>query len=226
MQKKITGLVMLFLLTLGVFTVVAMASQHHDNDVDAYGNDRRTYEHTSVELILPIGELTDDRCSNITLNAPIITPTFIDQATGDEWVAIDSRLCEHGLWGLDILYETIDPTQEPMWVCHGCVTMVNYVRHDDCCNDFACSTYGELYAEIEPFTSSRCPRTGCGGWVVLTFTAGPWGRIDQRLCTHLPWGVDILNSRVTTSDFSCRDCGGVTSRTTREETQWVCHGFR
>ena len=151
------------------------------------------------------------------------TPRFIDEITGIEWIAIDSRICEYGMWGIDILYAPVNPDLElePMWVCHGSLTMDNYFIVNDCYH--ASDSY---YLDIMPTVHiPPCQRPGCNGWILPNNSYGEWARVSQRTCIHMPWGIDIQSRRSVVVSNRCNACFAGGTSITRTDYRWQCYGF-
>lgn len=179
-----------------------------------------------INRVVPITVYHD--CHSINPSAErIAPPSFVDPITGIEWVAIDSRLCEHSKWGLDILYTPVDTGSdiEAKWICRGSWTMDEYIQINNCCDvaDKFCGNLSENDV-ITPFNARICGKTGCYGEVVIVESFGWAVRVDQRFCVHLPWGVDILYEEGIIRVQVCNSCNhGHTS--TWIHRSWRCYGF-
>jgi len=206
MYKKLAGLLTVLVLITGVFATVVIANGREKLVLD----DQYVHE-------LVVADVVRDRFN--------VTPSFVDPETDYEWVAIDQRTCEHDKWGLDLLFVPVDPDimQDPIWICRGSLTMAEYIRNCDCCHNVCPESDDDI---IRPFNSMECPR-GCGFTVSTRTTTGPWSRVSQRNCTHFPWGVDIQNRRMITTELVCSSCRASTGTPqTRSEYAWFCYGFR
>ena len=143
------------------------------------------------------------------------TPTFTDPQTNEVWTGVESRLCEHGLWGLDILYA--NSAGEEIWICHGSLTMDEYVLIE------CCEKADNGYIAIQPF--STCPRPGCHRSMNAYNNDTIRVRSQQRHCQHRPWGVDILYTWTRTVTVRCPSCGFGTTGSPMPMSLWVCYGF-
>jgi hypothetical protein len=143
-------------------------------------------------------------------------PMFVDPDTGLEWVGVDSRECEHGMWGLDVLFVF---EGEYKWLCRG-FKVAEYI--------LLCDEQEEKYYGIAPLaTMTNCPRCN-NNTTISTSSSGPQARVAQRNCIHIGlWGVDIQYQQhhfvssicaVTT----CRAYMGTHSWTT---FIWRCYGL-
>lgn len=76
---------------------------------------------------------------------------------------------------------------------------------------------------ISPYAAS-C--TKCyEGQMATTTHYGSWARTGSaRNCSQMPYGQDLEEERLITSETKCNRCstsGGTSSRT---ETRWICYG--
>ena len=238
MKRKKTLSLLIFLLslvmTLGLMMPVLAAQRN-----GLYEDPTKQYAEEPAEVRLPGGLPTGEYGSQKIeicyivrherncikhIAIPSEAPVFIDPDTEIKWIAVDSRLCEHGGWGIDILYrpENSDLGLEPIWVCHGSLTMDEYSRVYGCC-DYKLS---DVYAVgIEAFNNRPCDRTGCFGSMIQTGTFTRWGRVYQRICTQRPWGVDILYVRYEMLSLICNMCNAMGPTASLRREDWRCYGF-
>lgn len=78
-------------------------------------------------------------------------------------------------------------------------------------------------SEISPrlVSSGKCP----SGALVPHTSYSAWGTVDQRICVHKPYGVDIELVRRKAVDYICNSCGSFAYADLTEETKWECHGI-
>jgi hypothetical protein len=149
-------------------------------------------------------------------------PIFIDPITGEKWVGIDRRVCEHGKWGLDILFERVCDylEAETKWICHGSLTMEEYTQ---CCYYY--EEPSEVEVSFEPFGgfARECSRPGCFGLMVATTSSTPRVRSTSRVCNVHPWCLQIQYTWTENRSYSCNGCGAGGGVTHTPRSQWVCH---
>jgi len=202
MKKRSKVILSVFLAILLSIPMIVFAATQDNQDHDSY-------DYTASQ------NLIEEHCCTSSFHAEMKAPVFIDPHTGDEWIGVDSRLCEHGMWGLDILYYF---EGEERWVCHGSFDMQSYT--------FLGSTFGAgEHMEIAPLAWIACPRPNCNGHASESWMFVTQGRIDDRRCTKLPWGVDILYRTTYAVSTNCNSCGSYWGTRLVHSSQWRCYGF-
>jgi len=167
-----------------------------------------------------------DVCCTLLLlerEIPVLEDGLVSE---DDWVRVDSKLCIHLPWGLDILYERVAENGdiEQKWVCYGIANISGFSAfgqcYAECCNEAVFYS-----AMIEPHNNIPCNRTGCNGTWMQSMTTSPRIRSTQRICLHLPWGVDVLYSWLVVVTRVCNGCGAG-DFFSFEQSNWACYGFR
>ena len=169
-------------------------------------------------LVLNETGISDDAEHIVTNETEATDVIFEAEEFVNEGAMVDSRLCTHGMWGIDILTGGNDGNSK--WICHGSLSMDEYSQCADCDHNAAIPYTNE---EENP-SRNLCNLPGCNGTLNVITTHGPWTRQYQVLCTHRPWGVDIIESRDVIHTFKCSKCSyGYGS--TQTETRTICYGF-
>ena len=197
-KKNVLAMVMVSLLVLG-FVVPSFAGRSH-----------KFYAQ-------------DICCGYTNDNAPV----FIDPLTGDEWFGVESRLCENGMWGVDTLYERLNAygDVETTWVCHGFMDIDLFLA-DDLLVATEMQTAdvhtSESFIGIVPF-NGQCP-IGCPTFPVQTVSSQNMGVMNQRLCTHGLWGIDVEYRIHVTTIIRCSKMGTLLATSVDLQDVWSCNG--
>lgn len=174
---------------------------------------------------------------------------FIDPVTGETWVAIDSRACEHHPWGIDILYaRTDDGVEKTRWECYGVTTLGDnrtsrsselfseITRHDFSAFELNTrlidgsrlridgTTIEVNSIEIDALSSGGCTRPTCNGRLEWIISWTPWFPSEQRECTHFPWGFDVLFNRTGGGSLICEWCSAFHGSGNFTDREWRCQG--
>jgi len=149
----------------------------------------------------------------------ILTSTMsafaMNREIGEEWVPIESQVCEHLPTGLDVIYQRLsaDGVIQTKWECHDKSSVDDLIRPRSI-ND--ANTVVNAREEWDP-----CARTGCNGSITTSWTTTQEVISGTRVCPNHSVCLQVQYSWNLITTMKCNSCGWGTQAFT-PQSEWRC----